>query len=90
MIKEFFNFFITGLLLAVEFAIVFGMLFAALALPYAIAIYQLGAMPGSAEIDWALLLGVLLMGGWLLFLVKGGRKKIRLFFSRLIDSASGQ
>jgi len=90
VIKEFLSFFISGLLLAVEFAIVFGMLFAALAIPYAIAIYQLGAMPDSAEIDWALLLGVLLMGGWMLFLVKGGRKKIRLFFARLIDSLTVQ
>ena len=73
MIKEFVSFFITGLLLAVEFAIVFGVLFAALAVPYAIAIYQLGAMPGSAEIDWALLLGVLLMalGLVLIYVMQG-------------------
>ena len=88
MIKEFLEFFISGLLIALEFAIVFGMLFAALALPYAIAIYQLGALPGSAEIDWALFIGVLLMGVWMLFLAKGGRKSIRKFFSGLIESVT--
>lgn len=90
MLKEFLVFFITGLLLAVEFALVFGMLFAALAIPYAIAIYQLGVLPGSTAIDWALFIGVLLMGAWMIFLVKGGRKKIRLFFSGIIDSATKQ
>jgi len=88
--KEFLSFFITGLLLAVEFALVFGVLFAALALPYAIAIYQLGAMPDSKEIDWALFIGVLLMAGWMIFLIRGGRKRIRRLFSRIIESASSQ
>lgn len=86
MMKQFLEFFLTGLLLALEFILVFGVLFAALAVPYAIAIYQLGALPGSVEIDWALFLGVLLMGAWMIFLVKGGRKKIRNFFSKLVDS----
>jgi hypothetical protein len=90
VLKEFLSFFITGFLLAIEFLLVFGMLFAALAVPYAIAIYQLGAMPGSTEIDWALFLGTLLMGGWMFFLIKGGRKKIRRFFSGLIHSTTGK
>ncbi|NNJ92882.1 MAG: hypothetical protein HKP55_14495 [Gammaproteobacteria bacterium] len=90
MLKEFLSFFITGFLLAIEFSLVYGMLFAALALPYAIAIYQLGAMPDSTEIDWALFLGVLLMAGWMFFLIKGGRKKIRRFFSGLIDSTNAK
>lgn len=88
MIREFLEFFISGLLIALEFTIVFGMLFAALAVPYAIAIYQLGALPGSPEIDWALFIGVLLMGVWMLFLAKGGRKSIRQFFSGLIESVT--
>ena len=88
MIREFLEFFISGLLIALEFTIVFGMLFAALAVPYAIAIYQLGALPGSSEIDWALFIGVLLMGVWMLFLAKGGRKSIRQFFSGLIESVT--
>ena len=85
MIKEFLGFLISGFLIALEFTIVFGTLFAALAIPYAVAIYQLGAMPDSTEIDWALFIGVLLMGAWMLFLIKGGRKKIRLFFSSLVE-----
>ena len=80
MIKDFLGFFATGVILALEFGLVFGMLFAALAIPYAIAIYQLGAMPGSTETAWALTIGLILMGAWAMFLLKGGRKKIRLFF----------
>ena len=80
MIKEFLSFFVTGLILALEFVLVFGMLLAALALPYAIAIYQFGAIYGSTETAWALTIGLMLMGAWAMFLVKGGRKTIRLGF----------
>ena len=83
MVKEFLSFFVTGFILALEFGLVFGVLLAALAIPYAIAIYQLGAMPGSTETAWALTIGLILMGAWAMFLLKGGRKKIRLAFDAL-------
>jgi len=83
VIKDYLVFFVTGMILAVEFGLVFGMLLAALAVPYAIAIYQLGAMPGSTEIAWALTIGLMLMGAWAMFLLKGGRKKIRLVFEAI-------
>ena len=59
------------------------MLLAVLTVPYAIAIYQLGAMPGSTETAWALFIGVLLMGVWFILLIRGGRKKLRDTFETL-------
>ena len=81
--NEFLSFFVYGFFLALEFLIVFGMLLAVITVPYAIAIYQLGAMPGSTETAWALFIGVLLMGVWFIFLIRGGRKKLRDTFEQL-------
>ena len=83
MIKDFLSFFVTGMILALEFGLVFGMLLAALAVPYAIAIYQFDAISGSTETAWALTIGLLLMGAWAMFLMKGGRKKIHDAFEAI-------
>ncbi len=85
--KDSITFFVYGTFLALEFILVFGMLLAALAVPYAIARYQFGAMPGSTESAWGLFIGVLLMGSWFAFLVRGGRKKIGAFFKKLTHFA---
>ena len=63
----------------------FGMLFASLVVPYAIAKYQFGAYTGSTEAAWGLFIGVLLMGAWSVFLIRGGRKKIQILFKKIID-----
>jgi hypothetical protein len=83
VIREFLGFFITGFLLVLELALVFGMLLVVLSLPYAIAIYQFEAMPGSTETAWALTIGLMLMGVWAMFLLKGGRLKIRQGFEAM-------
>ena len=83
VLKEFLSYFVFGLFLMLEFMLVFGLLLAALVVPYYIAIYEIGAMPGSTETAWALFIGVLLMGGWSAFLILGGRRKIRQTFEQL-------
>ena len=83
--RETVTFFVYGIFIAMEFILVFGMLIAALAVPYAIAIYKLGAMPGSTGTAWALFIGVLLMGAWSAFLMLGGRRKISNLFRIIIQ-----